>query len=106
MFGDPNDEIRDWAARIARAYAEASNPRLAPDLEAWLQKHLNTPLADCIILALPPDEWALLQLDPQMDRWEAIARQRPGPRIASVDYGAGAVTMGPWRKSRLKWTER
>ena len=82
-----------WAARISRAYALASAIPTTPETEAWIARELRSPMAQCIGLAVPPADWGDDYINSALRRWEANARRSFGPRLASVDYGKGTVSM-------------
>ena len=91
-----NDQatVTQWARAVAQSYAEACRPRLPALDEVHLAGALETPLADCILLAIPPSDWPAFYINPTLGRWEAMTRRRPGPRLQSVNYGSGTITMG------------
>lgn len=87
-------DVDRWAGIFARAYKVAHRPFLTPTDEASLIRELNTPLAHCLMLAIPSDQWGPDYVDPAFQRWERMTRRGPGPRLRAVDFTTGTVTVG------------
>lgn len=82
-----------WTARIARAYAAASQAPVSSEDEEDIVRELTRSVAECLDLALPSSAWGDEYIDAALLRWEESVCRAPGPRLVAVDYARDTVTM-------------
>ena len=84
-------EMRTWSRRIVEAYARQAQWLMDEGLHAAYAAQIGRPLLTAIALGAPVSTWASY-VNPVFDEIEKGGLQR-GPRLASVSYSSGTVTM-------------
>ena len=85
---------RDWADRIATAYADETTPPITPQMRDALRERLAQALTPALMARVPSGSWAQDIVNPLLDEWERELRSEVGPRLERVEEAAGTVSMG------------